>query len=164
MKKCALDNQILDEHGIQLTPKDLRAAYAEIAFNYFAPPTITKLAFFHQVLGHSPTEDTSAMSYLRFYLNGRLGDAIAHNERAKRDLAIATYAERNALTNDDDRRLRDTRIAAVESTLGFTSRTIIAGTAGTPIDPAIAQHAQLVHTQAATLTTPGATRARPRQR
>jgi hypothetical protein len=81
---------------------------------------------------------------LKFYLAGHLGDALAQNEIAKRGLAIALYAERNAQTTDYDRALRDTRIAALETTLDFIGRAAVRQAAGERVDPTIAQRADNV--------------------
>lgn len=52
-------------------PKDLRAAYAEIACDFFngrVSDRVTKAAFFADVLGHSENDIQTAQSYEDFYL------------------------------------------------------------------------------------------------
>jgi Telomere resolvase len=143
---------LVDDFGEKLQVKELRAAYAEIAFAYFAPPTVTKNAFFHQILGHAETDETSAGSYMKFHLIGHLGDALADNELARRDLALKLYRDRAQQTDPKQIEYRNQRIALVEELLDFTGREVVRRAAGESVDPAIAERARLVRALAANLS------------
>lgn len=54
----------------ELRVKDLRALYAEVAYKQFAPSSISKSAFFAQVLGHAANDLTTSLSYMIFALPG----------------------------------------------------------------------------------------------
>lgn len=56
--------------GAPLSLKELRALYAEIAYVNFGPRT-TRGPYFSRILGHSETDETTALSYMRYSLNER---------------------------------------------------------------------------------------------
>lgn len=56
---------------VPLSLKMLRPFYAEVAFHYHAPETMTKAAYFSQILGHSADDYHSALSYMRFVLGAK---------------------------------------------------------------------------------------------
>jgi hypothetical protein len=59
-----------DAKGKPLTPKDLRAAYATIAYERFAPEKQTFNSYAASVLGHSEDDINTSLSYDVFYLKG----------------------------------------------------------------------------------------------
>jgi integrase len=54
-----------DDH---LTPKDLRAIYAEICYELEDNKTIAKQKFFSEILGHGEDDNATGISYLDFYI------------------------------------------------------------------------------------------------
>lgn len=72
-KYCAgvLPTQIspgyFDEHGLPLTPKDLRAAYALACYESFAPRHVSRNAYYARILGHGENDLTTSLSYDVFY-------------------------------------------------------------------------------------------------
>lgn len=152
LSKQAVLGNFVDAFGNQLTVKDLRAAYAEIAWGDFAPVTMTQDVYFHDILGHAETDDDSARSYMRFYVLGRIGDAQADNESAFRSLALNLYRLRDAETDPKTRGYLDERIASVEADLSFTGRAEVRRAAGREVDPAIAERARLVHSLVTSLS------------
>jgi hypothetical protein len=50
-----------------MMPKDLRAAYATIAWEWFAPPHIAQSAYNARILGHSELDLVTVQSYIDFY-------------------------------------------------------------------------------------------------
>jgi integrase len=48
--------------------KDLRAAYAEVAYKLFGSPDIAKSRFFSDILGHGENDIVTGQSYIDFYL------------------------------------------------------------------------------------------------
>jgi hypothetical protein len=52
-----------DDAGTAMMPKDLRAAYATIAWEWFAPPHIAQSAYFARILGHSELDLVTVQSY-----------------------------------------------------------------------------------------------------
>lgn len=49
--------------------KDLRSAYAEIAYTLFAPENMGKSRYFSDILGHGPTDTITGLSYIDFYIS-----------------------------------------------------------------------------------------------
>ena len=81
----------------ELSIKSLRALYAEICYKHHAPAGIHKDAYFAEILGHQEGDMTTALSYVRFYLDDKDGDAArAELERitkAKEQMDAAYKAE-----------------------------------------------------------------------
>jgi len=77
-----------DDNGVKLTPKDLRAAYAAIAYGWYAPVTITTSAYYARSLGHSPLDLITSLSYEIFYLKGQKRAYVA-DYRWSLDVAMA---------------------------------------------------------------------------
>lgn len=50
------------------TIKNMRALYAEIAYEVFAPKKLAKSAYFARILGHADTDLKTALSYMRYVL------------------------------------------------------------------------------------------------
>jgi hypothetical protein len=137
-----------DGYNGQLTPKDLRAAYAEIAHAYFGRKQTTKDLYFHDILGHSATDERSTGTYLRFCLEGHAGDTDAQNEAVLRNILVSLYRFRDAATERVAQEQFDERISYVESQLSFTSRDTVWRAVGRKSDPAIEARAQLVRSLA----------------
>lgn len=76
--------------GAELSIKSLRALYAEICFKHHAPAGVHKDAYFAEILGHSEGNLNTALSYVRFYLDEKDGDAA----RAELDAMISSAEER----------------------------------------------------------------------
>lgn len=78
-------------HGAELTLKSLRALYAEIAYHHFAPPSVSKSAYFALILGHGQDDLTTALSYMRYHLDPGDGArrevqrVLAERERQRRE-------------------------------------------------------------------------------
>jgi hypothetical protein len=54
--------------GAPLSLKELRALYAEIAYENFGPRT-TRAPYYARILGHGIEDETTALSYMRYSLN-----------------------------------------------------------------------------------------------
>jgi len=54
--------------GAPLSLKELRAIYAEIAYENFGPRT-TRAPYYARILGHGIEDETTALSYMRYSLN-----------------------------------------------------------------------------------------------
>ena len=52
--------------GRIFAPKDLRSAYAAIAYDLYAPDETTEVAYYAKILGHAETDIVTALSYLDF--------------------------------------------------------------------------------------------------
>lgn len=78
--------------GVELSIKSLRALYAEICFKHHAPSDVHKDAYFAEILGHRDGDMTTALSYVRFYLDEKDGDAA----RAELDRISKARAESEA--------------------------------------------------------------------
>lgn len=63
--------QLWPEDEFPLSLKALRPFYAEVAYHYHAPETVTKGAYFARILGHSEDDYHSALSYMRFSLTSK---------------------------------------------------------------------------------------------
>jgi len=55
--------------SIPLSPKALRALYAEIAYKHFAKQDVSKSAFFADILGHQRWDLETSLSYFDFYID-----------------------------------------------------------------------------------------------
>lgn len=62
--------RFLDAAGVGMNPKDLRAAYARAAYELYAPAKVTDDLYFGRILGHSPKQMRTALSYDVFYAVG----------------------------------------------------------------------------------------------
>lgn len=84
-----------------LSPKELRAAYATIAYEWYAPRNITANAFFSRILGHSIGDLETSFSYQKFY-NRRSKRKF---ERAFRESAeeLLSYLEQHRCAATDDK-------------------------------------------------------------
>lgn len=51
-----------------ISPKDLRSIYAEISYLYLDDVTIAKPKYFSLILGHGEEDNSTALSYLDFYI------------------------------------------------------------------------------------------------
>lgn len=79
-----------------LSLKELRPFYAEVAYHYHAPETITKGAYFAKILGHREDDHQSALSYMKYVLFAK--DASPTQVEIKRLEALK--AERQAAYED----------------------------------------------------------------
>lgn len=64
----------------EFTIKKMRAVYAEIVYEVFAPKTFSKAAYFSQILGHGVDDIKTALSYMVFVL-GDDKDNLAKTQR-----------------------------------------------------------------------------------
>jgi len=94
-----------------MMPKDLRAAYATIAWEWFAPPHIAQSAYIARILGHSELDLVTVQSYIDFYPLGHKRDFQRAHRAGLRDainqLAQLTQAEpdeRNDYSSKNDER------------------------------------------------------------
>jgi hypothetical protein len=92
-----------DDKGTAMMPKDLRAAYATVAWDWFAPPEISQSAYFGRILGHSELDLVTSQSYIDFYPVGHKRDFERAHRAGMRD-AIAQINEQAKLESDDRRR------------------------------------------------------------
>jgi hypothetical protein len=103
--------------GTAMMPKDLRAAYATIAWEWFAPPHIAQSAYFARILGHSELGLVAVQSYIDFYPLGHKRDFQRAYRAGRRDainqLAQLTQAE----TDERKRLLLDERRAQFQTAL-----------------------------------------------
>jgi hypothetical protein len=106
-----------DDAGTAMMPKDLRAAYATIAWEWFAPPHIAQSAYFARILGHSELDLVTVQSYIDFYPLGHKRDFQRAYRAGLRDainqLAQLTQAE----TDERKRQLLDERRAQFQTAL-----------------------------------------------
>ena len=52
----------------RLTPRSLRALYAEVAYKHFGTPAVSKNSYFAAVLGHTMKDLETSLSYMDYYL------------------------------------------------------------------------------------------------
>lgn len=82
----------------ELTLKQLRALYAEVAYLQFCPSHMTRNAFYAQVLGHAADDFTTGLSYMRFALSLSARDDVL----AETDRVLAAQKEQKAERGDAD--------------------------------------------------------------
>ena len=87
-----------------MMPKDLRAAYATIAWEWFAPPHIAQSAYFARILGHSELDLVTVQSYIDFYPLGHKRDFQRAYRAGLRD-AINQLAQLTQAETDERKRL-----------------------------------------------------------
>lgn len=92
-----------DERGEAITPSDLRAAYATIAFEWFAPADVSLNAYFARILGHSEFDFVTSLSYCTFYPIGEKRDFVRDFRRGTKE-AIALQATLLDRESDDTKR------------------------------------------------------------
>lgn len=92
-----------DGDDAYLTPKDLRAAYATVAYVKYAPATVSMNAYFSRILGHSPLDLITSLSYVKFYPIGEKR-AFASDVRWAIDAAIALQEDALEKATDDTTR------------------------------------------------------------
>jgi len=92
-----------DDAGGSLTPKDLRAIYATIAYEFYAPPGYSINAYFARILGHSEYDFVTSMSYNRFYIVGHKRDYDRAFRKAARE-AVDQLRQRQLQEADDAKR------------------------------------------------------------
>lgn len=73
----SVNDKIREEFGPEYLFHDSRALYAELAFAQFAPTSMSKAAFFSNVLGHREESLTTALSYQKFALKRKLPEGSA---------------------------------------------------------------------------------------
>jgi hypothetical protein len=88
-----------------MMPKDLRAAYATIAWEWFAPPHIAQSAYFARILGHSELDLVTVQSYIDFYPLGHKRDFQRAYRAGLRD-AINQLAQLAQAETDERKRLQ----------------------------------------------------------
>jgi len=93
-----------DDAGTAMMPKDLRAAYATIAWEWFAPPHIAQSAYFARILGHSELDLVTVQSYIDFYPLGHKRD-FQRAYRAGLRNAINQLAQLTQAETDQRKRL-----------------------------------------------------------
>ena len=57
-----------DVNGTEILPRELREAYAAAANHKFAPPEITEVQFYNEVLGHQGTDLNTSLFYFAFFV------------------------------------------------------------------------------------------------
>lgn len=86
--------------GDRLTVKQLRTLYAEVCFKHHAPSTTHKDAYFAEILGHRDGDMSTALSYVRYYLDKKDGEAarieLERLIKAKEEADAAYWAQRQA--------------------------------------------------------------------
>jgi Telomere resolvase len=79
----AVSRIFTDHSGVPLTPSELRKAYATTACAWYCPSTLSMNAYFARILGHSPLDLYTSMSYVLFWvfrsLSGTAGGRARHN-------------------------------------------------------------------------------------
>ncbi len=91
------------QHDGGITPSDLRAAYATIAFEWFAPDEVSLNAYFACILGHSEYDFVTSLSYCTFYPIGEKRDFVREFRRGTRD---AIDGQRHLLASEQDEKQR----------------------------------------------------------
>jgi len=72
-----------------LTSKDLRSAYATIAYSWYGPETVSMNVFFARILGHADLDVQTSLSYVDFYpLGEKTLFARRRNSGNKEDVAV----------------------------------------------------------------------------
>ena len=112
---AAVADLFADAKGGRLMPKDLRAIYATAAYAWYAPVTVSLNAYVARILGHSPLDLITSLSYVKFYPLGEKR-AFVSDVRWSLDVAIALQedaleAETNPVTQGYIRE----RIASLEA-------------------------------------------------
>jgi len=80
-------------------PYGLRHLYAEVAYQNFAPPHVTKNSYFAAILGHNNNDLETSLSYMTYTLPEDRDDALARakrtNERALQQMAAIAPVSRS---------------------------------------------------------------------
>jgi hypothetical protein len=99
----AVSRIFADHSGVPLTPSELRKAYATTAYAWYCPSTLSMNAYFARILGHSPLDLYTSMSYVLFYPVGQKREFLHDHREALRD---AIEAQEAALANEPDEKVR----------------------------------------------------------
>jgi hypothetical protein len=99
----AVSRIFADHSGVPLTPSELRKAYATIAYAWYCPSTLSMNAYFARILGHSPLDLYTSMSYVLFYPVGQKHEFLHDHREALRD---AIEAQEAALPSESDEKIR----------------------------------------------------------
>lgn len=91
------------QHEGGITPSDLRAAYATIAFEWFGPDDVSLNAYFACILGHSEYDFVTSLSYCTFYPIGEKRDFVREFRRGTQDV-IDGQTRLLASEQDEERR------------------------------------------------------------
>lgn len=59
----------IDADGQPIIPRELREAYAAVAYCKFAHRTITEVQFYNEILGHQGTDLNTSLFYFAFYVS-----------------------------------------------------------------------------------------------
>jgi integrase len=86
-----------------ISPSDLRAAYATIAYERFAPSNVSLNAYIARILGHSQFDFVTSLSYFNFYPIGTKRD-FDQQVRSGTKEAIAELEKQKAAELDEKRR------------------------------------------------------------
>jgi len=88
----AVSRTFADDTGVPLIPMELRKAYATTAYAWYCPDAISMNAYFARILGHSPLDLFTSMSYVLFYPVGQKREFLSDHSHALRDAIAAQEA------------------------------------------------------------------------
>ncbi len=100
-----------------LNAKDLRAAYATIAFSWYAPKDVSLNVYVARILGHSHLDVKTSISYIDFYPIGHKHEFVTDYNRAARDAVTELHAEAIREHDAHRRAQLEERIAILRSTI-----------------------------------------------
>jgi hypothetical protein len=95
----AVARRFADNDGVALIPMELRKVYATTAYAWYCPSAISMNAYFARILGHSPLDLFTSMSYVLFYPVGQKREFLHDDRNALRD---AIEAQEAALAAEPD--------------------------------------------------------------
>lgn len=106
-----------DEPSVGINPSELRAAYATIAYEWYASAQQSWNAYTARILGHSDWDLVTSFSYDRFYPLGSKRDYDRSVTKATRETLDKLLAQRKAETDPRALQYVDSKIAAVRKRL-----------------------------------------------
>ncbi len=95
----AVARRFFDKAKTPLQPIELRKVYATISYAWYCPQTVSMNAHFAQVLGHSPLDLFTALSYVQFYPVGQKREFLSDHRNA---LADAITSQEAAIASEPD--------------------------------------------------------------
>lgn len=106
-----------DQHGVPLTAKDARSAYAAIASSWFRPDDVSLNVFFSRILGHTELDSRTSLSYIDFYEIGEKRELVRDRKSAVKQM-MADYEK--LIRSERDPELK----AAYQTQLDFLRSTL----------------------------------------
>jgi hypothetical protein len=140
--KSDINIRVKKHFGPDFSFKDLRSAYAAIAYAWFAPEEISQNAFYAKILGHAPGDITTALSYADYYVAGAKRNTVSRQIKDFRELLTTARVRLAETDNETTRGNLEREIARLEAALterGGSTRSIRSRVLPADVDRAIRQ-------------------------